>query len=422
MNGHMDTLIECDWLIVGAGPAGLFAAVTAAEHGNRVVVAEYLPSPGRKLLASGSGKCNLTNLLAPNEMAERFPGKGTARFVRPALLAFPPEALREWFRRRGVPVRAVDGFHCFPESERARDVLDALLTAANRLGVRLLSGTPVTGIETENGRVSGAVASRLRFRTPRILIATGGNGYPALGGRGSGFELVRRTGHTIVEPVPALVGVRTSASWPTRLAGMTLERVAARTTGKPAVESEGALLFTHTGISGPAVLDLAGTLGRELLSAAETVMEVRWFPGIDPAGWLRQFSEWRTREGGRRLSSLLASRMNRRLADELAAQAGVTACRAAELPADRGDCLARLLGAYPLKIRGTDGWEKAMATSGGVARDEVRPNTLESRLVGGLYFAGETLDVDGRCGGYNLQWAFSSGRLAAEAGSRAEKS
>ncbi len=414
----MKRTIECDWLIIGGGPAGLMAAAAAGERGLRVVVAEYLPSPGRKLLASGAGKCNLTNRLEAAEMAERFLGAGTARFVRPALLAFPPGALRRWFRERGVPTSAEDGFHYFPDSLRARDVLDALLAAARQSGAAILPGTPVTELEVEAGRIAGAEAPEARFRAERILLATGGNGYPALGGRGTGLELARKLGHAIVEPVPALVGLRTRESWPGRLAGTVLPRALARAEGKPAACGEGELLFTHTGVSGPAVLDLAGILSRRLISAPETTVELRLLHDMDPAAWLELFSEWRMREGRKQLPQLLSSRMSRRLAAELIALAGAGECRAAELSGAAAAGLARLLGAHPLIVTGTDGWEKAMAASGGVDRAEVRPNTLESRLVRGLYFAGEALDVDGRCGGYNLQWAFSSGRLAAESGSR----
>lgn len=194
---------DFDLFIIGAGPAGLMAAVSAAAAGKRVGVAEFLPSAGRKLLASGSGKCNLTNLLTPEEMAARF--TANPRRVLPALRAFPPEELRLWFRRRGVPTSPVDGFHCFPDSQRAGDLLDALLREAAQYGVRIFCNTAVNGLLISDGKIAGCRAGKREFRTGKLIIAGGGNGYPALGARGLGYQLAESVGHTVLTPVPALV-------------------------------------------------------------------------------------------------------------------------------------------------------------------------------------------------------------------------
>ena len=400
--------ISCDCLIVGGGPAGLSAALAAAEAGLRVAVAECLPLPGRKLLASGSGKCNVTNLLPTAEFAKRF--RCGVRFVRPALYGFPPEALRTFLAESGVPTVAPDGFHCFPASMRAGDVLDALLSRLRRHGVLLYPDCPVEHLRVENGRISGADAPGRRFETSRVVLACGGLGYPRLGGRGSGYELARQAGHRIVPPVPALVGLRSPEAWASRLPGVILPDATVRFGKK--LSGRGELIFTHAGVSGPAVLDLSGSVARQLLDTPEAIIECSWLSRSLP-DTLRQLDACRGSDGAKQLKTLLSK--------ELPAAFAVAVCAAADVPGDicasrlpaaGRDRLAAALAAYPLRINATESWEKAMATAGGVPPDEVDPGTLSSRVCSGLFFAGEMLDVGAPCGGYNIQWAFSSGRLA----------
>lgn len=406
MAGGSET--EFDLVVVGAGPAGLMAAITAAERGTRVAVLEYLPDPGRKLLASGAGKCNLTNALDPAGMAARF--AVDPRFVRRALSAFSPDALRAWLLPRGVRSCAADGFHYFPVSGRAADVLKALLVEAERFRVRLCCGVDVEQLLTDAGHVAGVAGGGRVFSAPHVVIATGGMGYPALGGRGSGYRLAEQAGHTIVPPVPALVGLRTAAAWPGELAGLVLERSLVRFGRRV---GEGELLFTRTGISGPAVLDLSGEVNRALLSVPEVQLEINLCAGMGGKEWRDELESWRRDAGKRQLRTLLGMKFSARFAERLLGVAGGGGeLRAAELPGTLRDRLIGLLTALPLAVTGSDGWNKAMATAGGVATAEVNPATLASRLLPGLYFAGEVLDVGAPCGGFNIQWAFSSGRVA----------
>lgn len=405
----MGQVFSFDLAVVGGGPAGLMAACTAAERGRTVAVLEYLPSPGRKLLASGAGKCNLTNVLEPDEMAARF--ACNARRVLPSLRTLPPSALRQWFARRGVPTGCKDGFHCFPVSERARDVLEALLAEAGRHGVRFYSGSPVRELLLDGGAVAGVRAGSLEIRAPRVLIATGGNGYPALGGRGSGYELVRQAGHAVLTPVPALVGLRTAERWPAELAGLVLEDATVRL--GPKASGRGELLFTHTGVSGPAVLDLSGRINRLLLTEKRVTLAVNLSAECGADFWKREFQQWSRSDGRKLLSTLLARHFSRQLAERLCGISGNCAeLRAAGVPGGVRDFLIANLTKLPLAVTGSDGWEKAMATDGGVPLDEINPRTMASRLCAGLYFAGEVLAVGAPCGGYNLQWAFSSGFTA----------
>lgn len=405
----MGRMLSFDLAVIGGGPAGLMAACTAAERGRTVVVLEYLPSPGRKLLASGAGKCNLTNVLEPDEMAARF--ACNAHRILPALRALPPSALRRWFARRGVSTGCKDGFHYFPVSERARDVLEALLAEAQRHGVRFYSGSPVRELLLDGGAVAGVRTDSLEIRAPRVLVATGGNGYPALGGRGSGYELARQAGHAVLTPVPALVGLRTAERWPAELAGLVLEDAAVRL--GPKASGRGELLFTHTGVSGPAVLDLSGRINRRLLTEKQLTLSVNLIAERNAEFWKRELLQWSRSDGRKQLGTLLARHFSRQLAERLCGISGNCAgLRAAGVPGGVRDSLIANLTKLPLAVTGSDGWEKAMATDGGVPLDEINPRTMASRLCAGLYFAGEMLAVGAPCGGYNLQWAFSSGFTA----------
>ncbi|MBS1368813.1 MAG: aminoacetone oxidase family FAD-binding enzyme [Lentisphaeria bacterium] len=410
-----ERVITCGCLVVGGGPAGLSAAIAAAESGLDVAVAECLPSPGRKLLASGSGKCNVTNLLPPDTFARRF--LCGFRFVRPALFAYPPEMLKTFLSNLGVPLTAPDGFHCFPKSMRAGDVLDAFLGRCRTLGVRLLPDCAIGTLLLRNGAVCGAAAPDMRFETGRVILACGGMGYPALGGRGSGYELARQAGHAVVSPVPALVGLKAAEPWAAGLPGVILSDATTRFGKK--LSGRGELIFTHTGVSGPAVLDLSGSAARQLAETGKAVLECSW-ESRTPEEYRERFAAWQKHSGKKQLKSLLCTGFPTAFVHALCEAAAVPEERcAAQLRAEERDRLTAALAGYPLRISGTDGWNKAMATAGGVPPAEVNAGTLSSRIAAGLFFSGEMLDVGAPCGGYNIQWAVSSGRLAGNSAAKA---
>ncbi|OGV48029.1 MAG: hypothetical protein A2017_07000 [Lentisphaerae bacterium GWF2_44_16] len=400
-------------IIVGAGPAGLMAAVAAARKGVRVTVLELLHAPGRKLLASGGGKCNITNILSEARFAEAFGRQG--RFILPALKLMNSQALRDFFRLRGVDTFSEDGFHFFPVSNKASDVLKALTDECKKLNVEIRPETKVNDLLFENGILTGVSTTGSVFNAGKVIIASGGKGYPALGATGIGYKLAEQAGHFIVEPVPGLVGLRTVESWPFSCKGVSFPAVSVSINfpGMKGVKSKGELLFTHRGISGPAVIDISGELNHLLRSNPEIGLSVNLFPDFTKDKWLELFSEWQKREGRKHIRNLLSRYMPHCVSDVLCGIAGgVGDVNAAEFKLVQRQKLADLLLAVPLKINGSEGFGKAMVTRGGVALKKINPDTLESRLVKGLFFAGEVLDLDGPCGGYNLQWAFSSGNLA----------
>ncbi len=400
--------MEYDLIAIGSGPAGLMAAVTAAKNGARVMVLECLLSAGRKLLATGFGKCNLTNILPPEEMARRF--RANPRLIRPALLAFPPEELRKWFHDRGVPTRVTDGFHVFPESERARDILVALLNETQRLGVEIRCNTPALELLQKDGAVTGVMTPDGPLHCRRLVLACGGNGYPELGGRGAGYRLAAQAGHSIVEPVPALVGLRTQEAWPGTLTGIVLPDAEVRFENE--TPDQGALLFTEHGLSGPAILDLSGAVNRKLLTEPEAVIRLQPDAGKDEAFWTNELNRCRQSEGQRPIANLIAGHFPRRFTETVIRLADCEGIPAARLDNNRRRRLLENLSNLPIVITGSEGWPKAMATSGGIPPNEINPRTLESRTLKHLHPAGEIINVNAPCGGYNLQWSFSTGHLA----------
>lgn len=411
-------------VVIGAGPAGLMAALAAAAAGARVDVLEAQSLPGRKLLATGGGRCNLCNALDPEAFMARFGRHG--RFLAPALRGLDQTALRRWFAGRGVPTHAADGFHYFPVAESARAVLDALLTAARQAGVRIHPGEPARALlheEAATGRRISGVRTGAGVRpATAVVLAAGGLGYPGLGGSAAGLELARLTGHIITPPVPGLAPLPVTEPWVAECAGVVLNpgRLWIARPGFPKAGLSGELLFTHQGLSGPAALDLSATVARALAEHPDGVpLRIAVRPDLDTAAWHARLEQWRTSDGRKLLPTLIDRLLPASLAAVVARLAGVTAMTAARLDRAAAGRLVALVTALPLTVTRAAGWDRAMVMAGGVSRREVNPETLESRRLPGLFFAGELLDVDGPCGGFNLPWAFASGRLAGQAAAAA---
>ncbi len=414
-----------DVVVVGGGPAGLFAAVAAAERGARALVLEHMSNPGRKLLASGGGQCNLTH---GGEIMDFLPhyGGGTrpgeaGRFLRPALYAFSNSDLVTWCTRRGVSLTEDPDGRVFPISRRAQDVLDLLLAEARQRRVELRTGVRVRSLRVERSRfvVLTAAEQKSVVEGLTLVLATGGRSYPSLGATGDGYRLAASLGHAVVSPRPALapVVVKRNAFSPfVPCAGVSLPgaAVAVVRAGRPIAEESGDVLFTHRGLSGPAILNLSRHV----------------FPGdVVLASLLPGSGDIRSTEG--RLAAEVAAHGKRTVANLLQGL-GLAAClsrallaavglgpgtKAAELPREARHALAVSLasganGGHPFPVGSLGGWNEAMVTAGGVPLGEVDPKTMASRILPGLFFAGEVLDVDGDTGGYNLQAAFSTGRLA----------
>ncbi len=407
--------------VIGAGPAGLMAAIAAADAGAGVTVAERTDAPGSKLLMTGGGRCNITRIMAPDEMAAMFGSEG--RFAMPAFEGLPPEGLRSFFSRIGVETVADEAGAVWPRSDSARDVLEALAAECDRLGVATITDSRAESLIIEDGRAAGVdLEGGGRIDAGSVVIATGGASYPATGSSGDGYRLAKAAGHSTRHPVPALVPLVTKEAWPERCAGVAVDgaRVTVITSDRKARRGlrapvTGAVLFTHKGVSGPAVLDLSGDAARLVADGADAAIAIELAPGTTPADWERKIEEWRATRGKSMVRSLVAGSLPTRLAGALVAEAcGDGDVKISELPRKGASLLAGTLARIVLDVTGTEGLTKAMATRGGVALKDVDPHTLASRKCEGLYLCGEVVDLDGPCGGYNLQWAFSSGYLAGE--------
>ena len=403
-------------IIVGAGPAGLMAAIFAAQNFSaaKVVVLEQLTRPGARLLATGGGKCNITNVLPPEELARAFGRQW--RFMLPALHALPPNELREWFQLRGVETSVTDGFHVFPTSEKANDILNALIAECNRLNIEIKTGITVRELLIDKNQICGVITDHGNLSAQRVIIASGGRSYPTLGGSGIGYQLARQAGHETIKTFPALAGLQTVESWPGACTGIAVAnaQIIIDLPKHRRTPWRGELLFTHHGISGPPVINLSRFVS-ELLEKHQTVpLKINLDVKYDHEQWLQRFELWQRDNGTKMVKNLLSTMFPARLTEQLCILAETENITAARFPATTRRKLAELLTALPLNIKSTESWHKAMVTRGGVALNAINPNTLESQIISGLYFAGEVLDLDGPCGGYNLQWAFSSGALAAK--------
>lgn len=412
-------------MVVGGGPAGLFAALAAAEAGARTLVLERTDRPGGKLLVAGSGRCNLTH---GGEVASflRHYGGGDrptdgGRFLRPALYAFSNEDLAVWFARRGLPLEEEPDGRVFPSSRRAEDVLDLLLSVARKRKVELRTGVLVRSAKRGGGGVIVSADDRpgpiLRGRT--LVLATGGRSSPSLGTAGDGYRLAAALGHRIVPPRPALVPVvveNEAFALFAACAGVSLSgtSVVVARGGRRIAEGSGDVLFTHRGLSGPAVLNLS----RYVLPG--DVIRVSLLPGLGGVARVEQCLAAEIAAHGKRTAANLlqglglAACLSRALVGAVALGPGT---KAAELPREARRALASSLavggdGGHPFPVRSLGGWDEAMVTAGGVTLGEVDPKTMASRILPGLFFAGEVLDFDGDTGGYNLQAAFSTGQLA----------
>ena len=406
-------------VVIGAGAAGLLAAAVAAERGRRTLLLEKNRRAGVKILMSGGTRCNITHATDKWGIIRAYREQG--EFLHSALAALGPADLVQLIEDEGVPTKVEETGKIFPVSNRATDVLDGLLRRLGRSGAELLVNSAVTAIERrESGfRVeckSVETQCIVSYETAKIILTTGGQSYPGSGTTGDGYAWSAAHGHTIVPPRPALVPLTTDAAWVRELSGITIPDVAAKLYagggGQPLDERRGSLLFTHFGFSGPVVLDISRTV---TAAADPQTLELAldFLPDLRADQLDEQIRSLAAREGKRHVASLAPAELPRRLVDQLVVQARLSAdLKAAELSKAGRAALVAALKAVRIPLSGTRGFGKAEVTAGGVSLAEIDSRTMQSKLVPGLYFAGEILDLDGPIGGYNFQAAFSTGFLA----------
>ncbi|HEX6322330.1 MAG TPA: aminoacetone oxidase family FAD-binding enzyme [Vicinamibacterales bacterium] len=390
--------------MLGAGAAGLMAAIAAARAGAGVTVVEKTADGGRKILISGGGRCNvLPSVFAP----ERFVSAAPPQLVKRMLRAFPLHEQKAFFEEEaGIPLALEEeSGKLFPQSNRARDVRDALVRLANEAGAVFRWQTAVTGIARSSNGWRVLVNAGDAIECDAVIVATGGLSVPMTGSDGAGLAIAKRLAHTIVDTYPALTPLLSDhrAHW--ALAGLGLQAALRAPASGKHTRSAGGFLFTHRGYSGPTVLDVSHVWTRdrgEILVSWGAATRAEWEAALDDRAGL--------------LATRIAARLPSRLADMLIASAGIPPDRRmAELRRDERVRLLNTLADYRLPVTGDEGYRKAEVTGGGVALDQVHPATLESRRHPGLYFCGEVLDAFGPIGGHNFMWAWSTGRTAGRA-------
>lgn len=399
-----------DVVVVGAGAAGLMAAIQAGRRGRRTLLLEKQQRPGLKILISGGGRCNLTTTRAGADLEAQY-GAARGRFLRHALRAFPPTALRAFIEQAGVPLQEEDLDKLFPVSQKARDVVDALLREVAQSGAQLALGTPVRDVVAHPHGGFTVRTDRGAVQAASVVLATGGLSYPKTGATGDGYPWCRALGHTVTATWPALAPLAVAEPWVRELQGIVLHGVALTSLDaarQPVTTRVRPILFTHKGLSGPAPMDLAGDVEQAQGAAA-----VRFDFAPDrredelEAEWLALAAA----HGGRRASSVLPAALPERVRAALCARAGGDV-PLANWPRPQRRALVAATKGLVVPVGRSLGYDHAEVTRGGVALAEIDARTMQSKVRPGLFVCGELLDVDGPIGGFNFQAAFATGRLA----------
>ena len=393
----------------------MMAAAAAVECGGRVLLLEKMPRVGRKMMITGKGRCNVTSADEIPDIIKNIVGNG--RFLNSSLRAFDNADVMAFFEGLGVPLKTERGNRVFPESDRALDVVDAIVRHLHDQKVEIRTNAAVTELIIEDGRVCGVrLADGTRIEAAAVILATGGASYPATGSTGDGYALARTAGHTVTEVFPALVPLVTSDAWVKDVQGLSLRNVRASLyhAGKKEQDFFGEMLFSHFGVTGPIILQLSRRAS-ELLATGARDLELRL--NLKPALTHEKLRERVERDFAKyerkQLRNAMIDLLPKRLIEPVLNAAELSSERfAQQISSKERERLVQTLQALPLTVTGTRPIAEAIVTAGGVATREIDPRTMESKLVKHLYFVGELVDVDAYTGGYNLQAAFSMGHAA----------
>ena len=407
----METRAEV--IVIGGGAAGCMAALTAARQGRKVILLEKNAKIGRKLYITGKGRCNVTNHCSVEEVLRNIPRN--PKFLYSAMNRFPPDSVMSFFESCGVPLKTERGNRVFPVSDKAADIIDALLLELRKNGVRIIEDR-AKEILVENSTVLGVSGERGTYKGEVVILATGGASYPRTGSTGDGYEMAGKLGHTVLPTKGSLVPLETQGDLCQRMQGLSLKNVSLKIKNeknKVIFQDQGEMLFTHFGISGPLVLSASAHMRDYAKTSYTASIDLK--PALDEqkldARLLREFEENQNRDFQNVLAALVPKSMIP-IIEELTGIPGDT--KAHSIRKEQRHQLLTCLKGMTLKISGPRPVEEAIITAGGIKVSEVDPKTMGSKLVKGLYFAGEVLDVDAYTGGFNLQIAWATGVTAGE--------
>ncbi len=400
--------MKYDVIVVGSGAAGIMASITAKQHKQSVLLLEQLPRLATKLKATGGGRCNLTNTLSQNLFMEKFGKNG--RFLSDALNTFSSSDLTVFMKSIGVETHAPDGFRIFPVGHNSQTIIDALIVEMERLGIETQLNQKVLEVTKEND-IFTITTQTDQFQTKVLILATGGKGYEKLGATGEGYEIAKSLGHSVTKLYPAMMPLFVKESWVAQCTADTIGKAILTVNLKKHHNKKalGDLIFTKDGIRGPVVLDFAREITPLFDQFDEIPITLNLIKNKDENYLLELFKT----KVGKNIVEILEEILPKGIIKALCLFYDID-CQI-EYKKLNGNDKTKLLQIFtktPLTISGNEGFKLAMITRGGINLKEINPATMESKIVSNLYFCGEILDIDGPCGGYNLQWAFSSGYLS----------
>ncbi|MBM7614095.1 BaiN/RdsA family NAD(P)/FAD-dependent oxidoreductase [Alkaliphilus hydrothermalis] len=399
-------------IVLGGGPAGLMAACTAATQNKKVILVEKNKEIGKKLMITGGGRCNLTNIATPDEMIKKTVKNG--KFLYKALHGFTSQDLISYVEKRGVPLKVEEGGKVFPVTNLAKDIIALWDRLLQEHKVQILYGNTAKEIIFKDQKITGLKLDNNKIiEATSLIVATGGQSYPATGSTGEGYSLVTPLGHTIIPPKPSLVPIAISEEWIKELMGISLEkvRVTAGVDKKKKIVREGAMIFTHFGLSGPAILEMSAYLNQYLLEKS-VKLRIDFLPDTtteELESLLMEGQQGKNKALKTVINQLLPKNLTSKLLEVLKID-GDTNLN--QLTKKNRNILVHNLKEMELTASGLRSLKEAIVTSGGVSVKEIDPKTMESKLIKGLFFCGEVIDVDALTGGYNLQIAFSTGYSA----------
>ena len=408
-------------IVIGGGPAGMMAAISSAENGNDVVILEKMQSLGRKLLITGKGRCNITSSLDIDEFIKNTPGNGM--FLYSVYKQFTNQDIIELLRDEGLEVKEERGNRIFPVTDKSIDVLKCFTKRIKKLNIKVEYETKVEEILVEDNKVIGVIANGKTIKTDKVILATGGKSYPLTGSTGDGYELVRKLGHTITDIKPSLVPLECyDIEMCKKLQGLSLRNVNIQfkdiEKNKIIYDDFGEMLFTHFGVSGPTILSASAHLVRynnieEKIKNKKIILNIDYKPALSEEKLderiLRDFYKQKNKEFKNSLVDLLPNK----LIETIVEKSNINPSKKVnEITKEERKNLVKLLKNFKLGISRFRPIEEAIISSGGINIKEINPKTMESKIIEGLYFAGEIIDVDSYTGGFNLQIAYSTGYVA----------
>jgi len=398
-------------IVIGGGASGILAAITAARHGAKVTILERNPRIGKKILATGNGRCNYTNI---NTNVSCYQGTNP-RFAYSALAHFSVQDTIDFFEKLGIIPKIEDLGKVFPRSEQASSVLDVLRYELQELKVNILCDSYVRLIKPHENSLVVILENGAEFKADSVVLAAGGKAMPSSGSDGNAYQLAVQLGHTLIPPFPALVQLKLEGAFFKQIEGVKFVGTAELLDrNKSLMVERGDILFANYGVSGPPILQISRKAGELLQQGKDAILKIKMIDTMSQEE-LRELLNRRFKNSGRKsLEFSLVGLINKRLIPVLLKQAGFEniKCAANSITAQQREQLLNILQDWRFTIRGTKSWPSAQVTAGGIATDQINPNTMESKVVKGLFFAGEIIDIDGLCGGFNLQWAWSSGYVA----------